>query len=211
MSRLISFLVLFVLVLGSVAQAQDAQKIGAVDVKRVFDGYAKKADLEKEMSTNFDAEFKKMNEWRKRIQETETSLVSGGLDRNSVAFVEAKMQLDLEKVKIKKAVEALTVRASEYDVKKTREIYLEIRAAVKAFGEKNNYSMIIKSQPADLHANTMRALQKQISSESLLYTGAPVDITDKIIQFLNTLYSRGIKLVSAEELAKYETKAKAAE
>jgi len=163
-----------------------AFKIGVVDVSRVFDGYKKRDDLNVRLE-----EFR-----RQKAQDIETLraevgrlgdkiqlLVSGTDERKTVEQELSKKRVELEAAR-QVAAEEVEKKYRDFLV----EVYKDISDAARLYGEAQGYDLILKTETLDMETDSTPDLQLLLSTQKILYYSPSLDITEILIQNLNTKY-----------------------
>lgn len=161
-------------------------KIGVVDISGVFDKFQKRKDLDqglKDMEKKFQNE---INKKRKDIinLDEETQLLDMGSEsrRKNEEMLERK-NVELEGF-AKFAERRLLRRYKEF----FENIYEEVVKEVEAIGKEENYSLIVKKEEPDLNSGQISDLQFKIGIRTVLYHSKAVNITQKVIERLNSRY-----------------------
>ena len=148
------------------AFAQAAPKIGYVDLSRLFDEYGKTKEYDKVLEEKHNVYQKERNEKIESLRAAQEKLALLKDEEKN------KLQQDIEK---QKADLLDFQRSKETDLKKQRdekirEILLEIEKIVKAYAEKEKYTMILNDRV-------------------LIYDNGVGDITEAILKTLNDSYN----------------------
>ncbi len=157
---------LFLLGSPKLSLAQEA-KIGYLDLSKVFDEYGKTKEYDKVLEEKHGVYQKERNE---RIEKLRSAQEKLALLKDEE---KASLQQDIEKQK----AELLDFqRSQETDLKKQRdekirEILLEIEKIVKAYAEKEKFTLILNDRV-------------------LIYDNGAGDITDPILKTLNENYNK---------------------
>ena len=145
--------------------AESQGKIGYIDLSRSFDEYQKTKDLDKELEGKGDM---KQDQREKLVQEIRTmrgelELMNKNAREKKEADIEAKIKYLQEFDQ-----EAKTDLTKERD-NMVKDILKEMSDAIKEYGEKNGYSIIVNDRV-------------------LLYGDSGMDLTSAIIRILNDRY-----------------------
>ena len=143
-----------------------AEKIGYVNIGRVFNEYTKTQEYEEVFSKKYDAYQGERNEKLTKLQEKQGKLA---------LLREAEKKKLEEEIERDKAAIMDYDRQKEIDMRrehdeKTREILLEVEKTVREFAEREKYSLILNDRV-------------------LIYGDTGLDITDQIIKKLNSGFS----------------------
>lgn len=160
----IFFLAVFVaLFWARVSLAQTALKIGYVSLTKVFDQYKKTVDYDKALEQRSTEYKKQLNDMVAKIQEAERKLtLLKEEDRAKLAD-----QTDKDKEALKEFMQKNETDLRKDRDDKIREILLEIEGVVKDYAQKEKYDIILNDRV-------------------LIYGSEPFDLTQKILDLLNT-------------------------
>ncbi|MFC1706987.1 OmpH family outer membrane protein [Planctomycetota bacterium] len=169
------------------SRSDDAQKmkLGVVDLGIVFKRYKKSAELEKRINEEKDELTAKLKE-QKEITENIADEMDV-LDPDSETY-----RLKAEKQAVEAARFEYMKRRLEYTIKRkwedyNRRLLADIDAAVKAYGEDNGYTLILKMEGRELGEQKLI----EIGLMSVLYYSKQIDITEDIVRVLNKRHSMG--------------------
>jgi outer membrane protein len=146
----------------STAFAQKQEKIGFVDLSRLFDEHHKTADYDKVLEARHQEFEKERNTKIEKIQESQGKLALLNADKK------AELEAEIEKMKAdlleydRQQKTTLTKERNE----KIREILLEIEQQVSGYAEKEGYDIILNDRV-------------------LIYGNPAKDLTDEILTTLN--------------------------
>jgi outer membrane protein len=174
------------LALAGVAPAAD-QKIGTVDLRKVFDKYYKTiqstaslkleaADMEKERKQMVDNAEKHKDEWQKLIDKANDQAVSSEeRDKSKKAAEEKYVELENDKQSITEFNRVAASRLQEKERQRRDDIVKEIRQILNADAKAAGYTMVL--DPSGESANMVPVV---------LYTNGQNDLTDALIKELNS-------------------------
>ena len=169
------------------AGAEDI-KIGIVDISKVFEKYQKRIDLDeklKEQEKGFQDEINKKRKEMIDLDE-ETQL----LDLGSESRTKNEELLERKNVELEgyaKFAERQLLKKYKNFFKNT---YDELIKKVEEVGKQENYDIIIKKEDPDLESGKISDLQYKIGITTVLYHSMSIDISNKIIEDLNSTYSK---------------------
>ena len=175
-------------------------KIGVVNVSEVFARYRKAEELQKKNTEAFAA---RQQDLLKRQQELvrKAAALQGqtGDEQNPANYKGVK---DLERAKF---LLEQDYQEFQHDLKVAQDrfrryIREEIAAACRRIGSSEGYDLILKIQEADPDAAGDRARIEMFESNAVLYASPSVDITPRVLSFLEDAYRRGVKLVPDDGL-----------
>ena len=173
------------LALAGVAPAAD-QKIGTVDLRKVFDKYYKTiqstaslkleaADMEKERKQMVDNAEKHKDEWQKLIDKANDQAVSSEERDKSKKEAEQKyIELENDKQSITEFDRVASSRLREKELQRRDDIVKEIRQLLNADAKAAGYTMVL--DPSGESQNMVPVV---------LYTNGQNDLTEALIKELN--------------------------
>jgi outer membrane protein len=173
------------LALAGVAPAAE-QKIGTVDLRKVFDKYYKTiqstatlkleaADMEKERKQMLDNAENHKTEWQKLIDKANDQAVSSEERDKSKKEAEQKyVELENDKQSITEYDRASSAKLREKELQRRDAIVKEIRAILEADAKAGGYTMVL--DPSGDSGNMVPVV---------LYTNGQNDLTDALIKELN--------------------------
>ena len=177
--------IFFSVTLAAVANAQEAMRVATVDVNRVFTEYKKAAELNARLvadARKLDAEeqkaiaeFKRMDEEiAKLVKESENPINNEAARNNAKAAASGRFQ-EFQKNRVlfsqhqRSMMETMQARRMEV----SRTIMNELRPCVATVARETGAQLDLTSSQAE---------------GVVLYTDAPLDITDKVVARLNSAY-----------------------
>ena len=192
------FLVLLASVLfSSISFAKEAPrkasrlKIGVVNINQVLNKYEKRKELEKQfMSLQTEAEqrLRQKQTEIKSLQEEIQLLDMGSESRrkNEEMFEKKMMYLQLEE---KMAETKLNRKQKEL----FEELYQDIRNEIDILGKRGNFGLILKKEDLDLKSSDLVELRLKIGISTVLYYSDALDVTDRVIEGLNSRFFKMIE------------------
>ncbi len=166
-------------------------KIGVVGLNRVFDQYGKRKFLDKQLKELENSYEKMITKKRDNIKNLliEIEMLNMGSESR------IKKEDELNKSRIE--TEVFTKFAEQNLLKKYKDffesIYKDVSKATERFGKKNGYDLILKNEEPEFKSNDMSDLQFKIGIKSVLYFSDAVDITQLIIDNINSNYIESTK------------------
>jgi outer membrane protein len=174
------------LALAAASQAAD-QKIGTVDMSKVFEKYYKTVqstaaikleagDMEKEGKQMIDNAEQHKTEWQKLVDKANDQAVSSEeRDKSKKAAEQKYMELETDKQSITQFNQIATSRLREKQLQRRDDIVKEIRHILDIDAKTAGYSMVI-----DISG------QSQNMVPVVIYTTGQNDMTDALIKELNS-------------------------
>lgn len=185
-SPLLRALLLSTLLVALAVPVQAQQKLGCVDLKKLFDGYwkTKQADanlkeqaggLEKKKKEMVDDYQKAQDEYKKLLDSANDQAVSAEEREKRKKTAEAKL-LELREIEQSIGVFDRTARTTLAEKQKTErdKILDEIKAIVNSVAKKGGYSLVLNVAAEDLNNTSV-----------ILYTDGKDDLTEEILKQLN--------------------------
>jgi outer membrane protein len=173
------------LALAGVASAAD-QKIGIVDLRKVFDKYYKTvqstaalklqaADMEKERKQMIDSAERHKEEWQKLIDKANDQAVSAEeRDKSKKAAEQKYIELETDKQSITEFDRAASSRLREKELQRRDDIVKEIRVVLNADAKAAGYTLVL--DPSGESQNMVPVV---------LYNNGQNDLTEALIKELN--------------------------
>ena len=163
-------------------------RIGLVNVKEIFSGYKVAKGFEAQMQTDktaAQAEISAIEAQMKDLMGEIQILEAGGALR--LEKEEKLLELDtLRKFRSEKWKSATLARINE----NTSRIYNAIRDEVDAYAHENGYALILKSEGPRLEDDSTESANKRINMRTVLYGATGLDITQAILDRLNSKAGR---------------------
>ncbi len=186
--------IFFGLISGRSARADEKElKIGVVDVFRVSDEYLHAISLKKKIEGQIEAIKKEVQEIQKELENLSKEYKIAGPNRKEEIKRLIQDKEDWYKIRQKRYLEQLKIQNKDY----TSEIYKDILKAVKIYGRKNGFDLILKSQTIPDKFVNEGEIARQAATNIVIFNKKEYDITDDIIKMLNTLYKENLKKKAA--------------
>lgn len=166
--KIFSLLFAGLLLVSSSSWAQTSDKIGYLDLSRIFDEYKKTKEFDaklEEKHTKYETERNKKID---KIKESQGKLTL--MKDDARVTLEGQINKDTEELKEYDRVNVTELRKERDE--KIKEILLEIEQVVKDFAKKDGFQLILNDRV-------------------LIYGSETMDITDKVIKILNDKYPGG--------------------
>ncbi len=187
MKKLISLIVITAasLALAGAAQAAE-QKIGTVDLRKVFDRYYKTvqstaslkmeaADMDKERKQMLESAEKHKEDWQKLIDKANDQAVSSEeRDKSKRAAEQKYIELETDKQNITEFDRAASQRLREKELQRRDAIVKEIRQILDTDAKAGGYTMVL--DPSGESQNLVPVV---------LYNNGQNDLTETLIKELN--------------------------
>jgi len=185
--------VFVVLLLASVAPAGAESKgvtIGVVNITKVFEGYKKKQDLEKELRNTREQKMRTLrekNDQVARLRDEIRMLELGSEERKRKEEELERKQLDLKNFG---QVTAGNLVEQKLDI--TQTLYEEISKVIDAYGKEKGFDLIVKYEQVPIESKSLDELLYKINQKMVMFASERIDITDEILDIINEAYSKEI-------------------
>lgn len=196
--RVISIKYVFLLLLVSIlspgisfAKEASQLKIGVVNINQALDKYEKRKELEKQfmaLTAETEQQLRHKQAEIKSLREEIQLLDMGSESRrkNEEMFEKKMMYLQLEE---KMAETKLGRKEREF----FEELYRDVRIEVDNIGKKENFDLVLKKEDLELKSADIMELRLKIGISTVLYYSDALDITEKVIEALNSRYFKQIE------------------
>ncbi len=171
------------------APAGAGQRIGVVNLSRVWQGYQRKVYLDGELErlgalkqATYDEKASEVEQLQKKIE----NLAAGSAQRSAAEqeLTEKRVQLDsLGRI----SRQELATKALEY----MDSIYSDIRTAVNDAAEQGGYHLVLKTSDVKGRAKTIQEFQGKLEGQVVLYSSSQVELTDDVLALLNSRFAQG--------------------
>ena len=156
---------IFLLVLP--ARAQDAVKIGTLDLSKAFDNYEKTKAYDSELQGQSQAYQKERDERIEKMKELQGKLALMKDEEKT----KAEGELETMKEDLKNFIDSREIDLRKVQDERIREILLDIEKVVNDFAQKQGYQLILNNRV-------------------LIYEQSGLDVTDEVLKLLNQDYSK---------------------
>lgn len=178
---LVAFLALVTLPAGAQGKGPKQLKIGVVELNEVFEGYARKAILEKKVN-NLKERFEE--QYRKQTQLVER-LIEKGKELRGAELKELEARISIETHKRKVMANRMNEVVGSKIAKLTRLLFTEIDAAVAKHARKAGYDFIFRLDKRALEMKDYEEMSLRVKSRDLLFSKNSYDLTATILKELN--------------------------
>lgn len=171
------------------AGGQNSSATAVVDLKRVYDSLREKVNIEAELKTReqvFEAEREKREKKVKDLQET-----LGGLSIGTAQYVNVQEQLEQA---IGEHRVWITIEAGKINRDRAswiKKIYNKMMDAIDQEASVKSYDLVLfKIPPIDFAEVGANEVAGKIATRKVLWSVDELDLTDAVIQRMNTSYLR---------------------
>ncbi|MCZ7643672.1 MAG: OmpH family outer membrane protein [Planctomycetota bacterium] len=189
------------------AAAGDSSRIAVVNVTRVFNAYKKVSDIQERLKARFDARRRELEQKEKNIREFQDIIqldVRGGRNPETDPELFKKVQqlremqfaLSQDFTKLRKEVE-------KFRMEEMKEVLKDIRGAIRDVGQAEGFDLVLRApeydeqlQPVgggeeeEKEAQTAMELVRRFRENPVLFHGKDVDVTEKVINKLNSEFTK---------------------
>ena len=165
-------------------------KIGVVNVTKVYDNYKKKRDLEDDLRAQREQKSRIIREKEKEIKRLSDEIKM--LELGSEARKKRESELEKKQVGLQSFAQVTVGNMATQTRETMEQLYSEVARAVREYGRKNGFDLILKWENVEIRSKTMDELLYKINQRTVLFTADHIDITDAVISMLNTGYSKEI-------------------
>jgi Skp family chaperone for outer membrane proteins len=192
-----------VLVSGT-ARAEDTRRIAVVNVTNIFKAYLKVKDIQDKMERQFLAERNALDKEETDLKVWGDKLKLDGLPEDNPDKFRSMQQFDLARFEFERRAKKLVADVEEQKKKEMKAVLNDIKAAIRAIGDKENFSLVLRAPEVDEEfdpnakddkdkkareaAQSAGELVQRFRENPVLYFAQGVDLTDKIIEKLNSEY-----------------------
>lgn len=179
--------------LSATAEAQEKSGIKAavVDINTIAEKYEKHKDKMERLKNEvrgLEDELKKLEETMKGLQERRTLF-----EDDPEKYDEYTQQIEEIKIKgvIKRNTELKRLNRKQKQLVKT--LYDEIRKGVAEYARKHGYDLVMVELGEvgdELIQGDIKDILNKINIRSVIYASDDLDITDKVIDYMNTQYRK---------------------
>ncbi|HHT9126966.1 MAG TPA: OmpH family outer membrane protein [Candidatus Brocadiia bacterium] len=174
-----------------VPEETSQQKIGVVNINRVLDKYEKRKELEKQFmaaKTQTEQQLRQKQGEIKSLRE-EVQLLDMGSEsrRKNEETLEKKMLY----YQLEEKMAETNLSRKEKEI--FEELYQDVCKEIDNLGKKESFDIILKKEDLELKSADILELRLKIGIGTVLYYSDALDVTDKVIEALNSRHSKQIE------------------
>jgi Skp family chaperone for outer membrane proteins len=184
------------------AQAEDAKRIGVVNVSQIFAAYTKVKDVQDALVNLFDADRKAIEAKGKDLKKLEERIRLDPRDpKRDIPFFREIQAFELQKMQFENDYQELARRVEDERTKKMKDVLNKIKAAIRAVGTAEKFDLILRApefedefdpnpKPGEKPDESKSAaeLVRKFRENPVMYFSQGVDVTGKVITKLNDDY-----------------------
>jgi Skp family chaperone for outer membrane proteins len=184
------------------AQAEDAKRIGVVNVSQIFAAYTKVKDVQDALVNLFDADRKAIEAKGKELKKLEERIRLDPRDpKRDIPFFKEFQAFELQKMQLENDYQELARRVEEERTKKMKDVLNKIKAAIRAVGTAEKFDLILrapefedefdpnaKGEKKEDESRSAAELVRKFRENPVMYFSQGVDVTGKVITKLNDDY-----------------------
>ncbi len=161
-------------------------KVACIDVVKIFNEYQRQKDLSDEMK-NLQSKLEEENKSRRqKIDEFEAAL--GKIDPNDPTYVARMRELLQMQIEYKNWVDLKQADMTREIALWSCRIYKEIIKLTEEVAKSQSYDLVFYRDEFECAANNPDQIREQIRGRKLLYANASVDISQTVLDALNSAY-----------------------
>ena len=165
-------------------------KVGVINLKDIFDNYAKVKDFTKKLTEEGKAIEQKVELLNQQLRQLQEKLQAPGL-ADGPTKQDLQLQFMLAKTEQEFLVKSNTERFSRRLGDQTSDFYNEIRKKVEEVAKAEGYDLVFKIDAPEIAGDTSESqVTQRINHRPLLYAREGMDFTEKIVKQLNADYAR---------------------
>lgn len=183
------------------AHAEDAKRIGVVNVSRVFNAYQKVKDVQDKMEKLFNAERSAIEKDGIQLKTWEDKLKLDPRDpKTNLDFFREIQKFDLAKLELDMRFRKLAEEVEKKRKEEMKSVLKDIKVAIASVGASDKYDLVLRApefdddfdptKPAENKNEPQSAaeLVRKFRENPVLYFSQGVDVTQKVIDALNSGY-----------------------
>lgn len=168
--------------LAQAPQTPAGVKIGVVNVAEVFNKYKRRQQLSDALEKEKKEEEVKIKDMENQIEELKKQIKA--LDTESELRMEKESQVKILTMQLEDRVKRWNKRINLKVNEQTALLYSDIRDAVAKYARENQFTMILKTDPA-LERDLDESATYRINIRAIIYADPTIDLTEEIIKVLN--------------------------
>lgn len=174
----------------SVAMKEPAV-VGTVDVERMYQDLQEQISADESLVVTEKEHQDRLGEMRAEVERLQSELEF--LEPDSPAYREMEEKLELATVSYAAYGEYAQQTLEMLKAQSWGETYLSIKKAAGEYANANGIDMVLldDSIPPLKSTNTIAQVLDQISGRRMIYTQEELDITDELLDFMNTKFVAG--------------------
>lgn len=180
--------------------APAASRVGVVDLQRLINSLRELEDRNKELDRVAEDYNRGLDELQARLRAIEVDLK----DNIPATDKRARAAKLAERMEVSTLLEARQRTSQQlFDMRRAeviRELYNKAGKAISDMGEREGYDLILLDERSiPVAENTgMRDLMQQILAKRVLYARNTMDLTDRLVTFMNNEYAAGASRPSGQ-------------
>lgn len=164
--------------------------VAVVDLQAVFDG-AKIIEQFKADQLRWQEDFKTQRDARQKELEN-LKFELDALDKNSDQFKKKADDLQLKAYEFKVWGDFQQAKAQHEQGLQLHKLYRDTRTVIAQIAQEQGYDLVLfNDNTGDINWNQAQELNAQIQLRKVLYAADSIDITDQVLQRLNTMHTAG--------------------
>ncbi len=161
----------------------DPTKIGFLNMRRVFENYWKRENIEKALRARTDALEESIAREKQRLADLGDELAT--LNEDSDEYRLRRREIEITRYQIKLDQEDEMRRIQSQAKRKEALLYKDVVRECQAFGESQGYAAILLTSPLGPDFEKTAELDIVVATRAVLWQDERLDVTDKVLEFLN--------------------------
>jgi len=170
---------------GKETETKRRQKIGFIDIRKVFEDFEKSKQAEVEIEKYVAEASKKIQNLKEDIREAENELML--LKRNTDMWLAHKEKIIVLRNALRTREKLLDVKTKQKLLRATEEIYGNIVDSLAEYAKKKGIDYVLKTDSGTISVESSVELSMKVNSRAVLYRREGLDITKGFLEYLNGL------------------------
>ncbi len=182
---ILTVLLIAVLVAPAFAQQAAPASIAVVDVQKVLNNCKEKAAIDADITTATETLKAEVDGHKHELRQLESDLEL--LDPGSAAWKAKREEIDRKIVSAQVGSKYGELKIAREQILRYENLYNKLREACAEVAKANGYNMVLTKDPAKLQrSQNANQLVNQIASRKMLWAADDLEITDEVLQKMNT-------------------------
>ena len=158
-------------------------KVGFLNMRRVFEEYWKRENIEKSLRARTDALEASVAREKQRLEEMGDELAT--LNEDSDEYRQRRREMEIARFQIKLDQEGEMRRIQVEAKRKEALLYKDVVRECQAFGESQGFAAIMLTAPLGPDFEKTAELDIVVATRTVLWSDDRLEVTDKVLEFLN--------------------------
>ena len=162
--------------------------VGTVDLEGTFNGLQEWDQLQVSLSQRADGMQEELNRRQEELEGLEADLED--YPESSDKFKQAMKRYQMAAIELQGYVQFQQQKQKRYNDDKIFELYDKIKASAKALADEQGYDIILVDDSIVAIPENSENILAQISSRRVLFARGEMDVTDRLIEVMNSEYQK---------------------